>query len=488
MRSESPENSGKREVQLNLFGAPSLGEARLPKASITPEEPRPNPRPVTPKQSSLFDRVVAEPRTQPDDGGKEAETTASSLPAVATSAHLEPVERPITPVEPLTTGQVGRAKDILDAVRVLTRIEGEGRLADAEETRTLSHFGGFGAVALSLFPDPVTGRYKSSSWQKLGEELQALLTADEYASARRTVFNAFYTSPAVISAMFSALSRLGVPPGATVLEPGCGSGNFLAFAGKGMHFTGIELDSLSGRIAKARFPSHDIRIESFRDTRLPEASFDAVVGNPPFADVKLDYRGERFSLHDFFFAKSLDALKPGGILALVTTHYTLDKQNGTVREHLAGKADFLGAIRLPSDAFSREGTKVVTDIVFLKRRRSDEAVSHIDPSWLEVSTLAIEGVDVPINRYFHEHPEMVLGTFSRKDRLYGGEQGFSVDASGVLEDQLRAAVCRLPELGSRVAAPAMRRQTLSVSARMGTTISGQWEPAHQLRRETLLKK
>ena len=201
-----------------------------------------------------------------------------------------------------------------------------------------------------------------------------------------------------------------------------------------------------------------IRIENFRDTRLPEGGVDAVIGNPPFADLKLEHHGERFSLHDYFFAKSLDALRPGGILALVTTHYTLDKQNGGVREYLAARADFLGAIRLPSDAFAREGTRVVTDVVFLKRRGAGEPAGHADASWLEVSPLAVEGVDVPINRYFHDHPEMVLGTWSRKDRLYGGEQGFSVEADGVLEDQLRAAVGRLPEFGTRAAGPSPRRE------------------------------
>ena len=139
-----------------------------------------------------------------------------------------------------------------------------------------------------------------------------------------------------------------------------------------MRFIGVELDSISGRIARALHPDHDIRIENFRDTRLPEGRIDAVIGNVPFADLKLDYRGQKLSLHDFFFAKSVDALKPGGVLALVTTHFTLDKQNAAIREYLASKADFVGAIRLPSDAFKREGTAVVTDIVFLRKRAPGE--------------------------------------------------------------------------------------------------------------------
>src|SRR5207302_1200337 len=173
----------------------------------------------------------------------------------------------------------------------------------------------------------------------------------------RTTFNAFYTSPTVIASIHEAITRLGVPGNATILEPGCGVGNFMSQGSDGHRFIGVEMDRISGRIAKALHPDADIRIENFRDSRLPD--IDAVIGNVPFADVKLDYHGQKLSLHDFFIAKSVDALKPGGVLAVVTSHFTLDKQNGAVREYLASKADFVGAIRLPSDAFKREGTAVV---------------------------------------------------------------------------------------------------------------------------------
>ena len=164
---------------------------------------------------------------------------------------------------------------------------------------------------------------------------------------------------------------------------------------QGMRFIGVELDSISGRIARALHPDHDIRIENFRDTKLPEDRIDAVIGNVPFADLKLDYHGQKLSLHDYFFAKSIDALKPGGVLALVTSHYTLDKQNAAIREYLASKADFVGAIRLPSDAFKREGTAVVTDIVFLRKRAPGEPAHHVDPEWLGIAPLAIDGAEVP---------------------------------------------------------------------------------------------
>lgn len=322
-------------------------------------------------------------------------------------------------------------------------IEKDDRPATADEKQTLARFAGFGPVALSLFPDPATSRYKDAGWQALGHELKSLLTPAEYDSAKRTTFNAFYTSPTVIAAIHDATKRLGVPDGATVLEPGCGTGNFMGQGRPGTRFIGVEMDSISGRIAKALHSGQDIRIENFRDTKLPEGRIDAVVGNVPFADLKLDHRGQKYSLHDYFFAKSIDALKPGGVLALVTSHFTLDKQNAAIREYLADRADFVGAIRLPSDAFKREGTAVVTDIVFLRKRDRGEPARHVDPDWLGVAPLEIDGAAVPVNRYFLNHPEMVLGDWSRKDTLYGGE-GLSVVGRGDLKTQLAQAVERLP--------------------------------------------
>ena len=340
------------------------------------------------------------------------------------------------------SGEKSKARDILAAIRLLQQIERDNRPSTAEERSVLARFAGFGPVALSIFPDPVSGKFKDG-WETIGAELKTLLSPEEYASVKRTTFNAFYTSPTVISVMYRALARLGVPSDALVLEPGCGIGNFIACAPKEMRFVGVELDGISGRIARARHPSHDIRIENFRDSLLPQ--FDAVIGNVPFADLKLDYHGQKLSLHDYFFAKSVEALSPGGVLALVTSHFTLDKQNAAVREYLASKADFLGAIRLPSDAFKREGTAVVTDIVFLRKRAEGESPQHVDPSWLLAAPLNIEGVEVPVNSYFHNHPEMVLGTWSRKDTLYGRE-GYSLTSQGDLGEQLQTAILHLPEL------------------------------------------
>lgn len=330
------------------------------------------------------------------------------------------------------------------AVHALKAVEFEQRHPTPEETRALYRFAGFGPVALSLFPHPVTGGYKDPAWKELGDELRELLTPGEYESAKRTTFNAFYTSPTVISAIHESLSRLGVPENATILEPGCGIGNFMAYARPGTRFIGIELDEISGRIAKLLHPSQDIRIENFRDTRLPENRIDAVVGNVPFADLKLEHRGQKFSLHDYFLAKSVDALKPNGVMAIVTSHFTLDKQNAAIREYLAAAADLVGAIRLPADAFRREGTAVVTDILLLKKRECDRPANHTDPEWLKVAPLDVEGEEITVNCYFVNRPEMVLGTWTRKDTLYGKE-GYSVHGNGSLEDGLKRAIGSLPQ-------------------------------------------
>lgn len=392
------------------------------------------------RQPTLYDLIGADQTSATELPATEV-TFGASVPETPTGAQPSTgVDRAI-PI--IAAGEKAKAREILAAIRVLKTIERDQRPATSEERQALMRFAGFGPLALSIFPDPVTGNYKDEGWRGVGEELRSLLTAEEYESAKRTTFNAFYTAPTVIGAMHEAIRRLGVPRDGIVLEPGCGTGNFMSLAPQQMRFVGVELDLISGRFAKALNPEADIRIENFRDTCLPGDSIDAVIGNVPFADVKLEYRGMRLSLHDFFFAKSIDALKPGGVLALVTSHFTLDKQNGSLREYLASKADFVGAIRLPSDAFKREGTAVVTDIIFLRKPSPDDPPSHVDHEWLRIGSLAIEGVEIAINRYFLNHPEMVLGTWSRKDTLYG--EGYSVISNGNLIEELGDAIRRLPE-------------------------------------------
>lgn len=409
---------------------------------------RPNSR-----QQTLFDFVspaapAAEPEPAPLPPVAEPIAPATPEKKETTPApdHAPTRTERVAPAAPaIASGERAKARDILAAIRTLKTIDREGRFAMPEEREALARFAGFGPVALSIFPDPITKQFKDG-WQDIGEELRALLSAEEYESAKRTTFNAFYTSPTVIAAMHEGIARLGIPADATVLEPGCGIGNFLAYAPSGMRFVGIELDRISGRIAQILHPNHDIRIENFRDTHLPVGSIDAVVGNVPFADVKVEYDGEKLSLHDFFLAKSVDALRPGGVLAIVSTHFTLDKQNAAIRERLAAKADFVGAIRLPSNAFKREGTAVVTDILFLRRREDDQPANHTDPDWLSIAPLPIDGEDIAINRYFHNHPEMVLGHWTRKDTLYG--EGYSVLGNGDFPGELTSAIRRLPEFSA----------------------------------------
>ena len=297
-------------------------------------------------------------------------------------------------------------------------------------------------MALSIFPDPVTGRYKDATWQAIGEELKTLLSPEEYDSAKRTTFNAFYTSPTVIAAMHEAIGRLGVPTTAIVLEPGCGTGNFMRLCRDGMRFIGVELDSISGRIAKAIHPDHDIRIENFRDTRLPEDSIDAVIGNVPFADVKLDYHGQKLSLHDFFFAKSVDALKPGGVLALVTTisrstSKTPASANISPPRPISSGRSACRPMR--SNAKGRRSSPTSSSCGS-GRRRTCPTTSIRNGSALR--RLSIEGVEIPINRYFLNHPEMVLGTWSRKDTLYGGETATASSATAISPGKLQAAIQR----------------------------------------------
>ena len=274
------------------------------------------------------------------------------------------------------------ARALLAAIHTLQAIEQARRSATPDERQVLLGFPGFGPVALGSFPDPVTGQYKDATWQTLGEELRTLLTPKDYASARCTTCTAFYTSPVVIQAMHAALRHLGVPAEATVLGAGYGIGTFITLAPPGMRFIGVELDRLSGRMARVLHPGHDIRIEHLRDTHLPADSIDAGLGNVPFADLRLDYHGTRRALHDFFLAKSLDALKPGGILALVTSHYTLDKQRPELRTQLAQQADFLGALRLPRRPSPRKAPAwSPTSCVCASARPARRPATRTLPGW-----------------------------------------------------------------------------------------------------------
>ncbi|WP_243152251.1 N-6 DNA methylase [Pseudoflavonifractor sp. 524-17] len=300
------------------------------------------------------------------------------------------------------------------AIRTLKQIEAEGRLATPEEQEILSRYVGWGALAPAFDP-------KNEKWSKEYAELKELLTPEEYASARATTVNAHFTSPAVIQAIYQAVENMNFQPG-TVLEPSMGIGNFFgllpeSMAGAKLH--GVELDDLTGRIAKQLYQNADITVDGFERTDYPDNYFDMAVGNVPFGNYSVhDRRYDRQNLliHDYFITKTLDKVRPGGIVAFVTAKGTLDKKNSKVRVSLAQKADLLGAIRLPNNAFkANAGTEVTTDILFFQKR--DRAPERL-PEWVESGQTA-DGV--PLNRYFLDHPEMVLGEMSFWKNMYGNE-------------------------------------------------------------------
>lgn len=248
-------------------------------------------------------------------------------------------------------------------------------------------------------------------WQKEHAELKELLPPDKYTSARASTLNAHYTSPTVIKAMYETVELMGFKNG-NILEPSCGVGNFLGLLPGGMRgvkLYGVELDSVSGRIASYLYPNADVQVAPFEDTNYPDAFFDLAIGNIPFGNYGVgDPRYKQdFHIHDYFFAKALDQVRPGGIVAFVTSKYTLDKKNPEVRKYIARRAELLGAVRLPNDAFLKNaGTSVTADIPFLQKR--DRPID-IEPDWVHLGQT--DG-GVPVNSYFAENPEMVLGTMA----------------------------------------------------------------------------
>lgn len=317
------------------------------------------------------------------------------------------------------------------AIKTLKTLEREKRPATAEEKETLSKYVGWGALAKAFDKD-------DPKWAAEYKELSELLTPQEYAQARSTVNDAFYTSPTVIDGIYEALSNFGFD-GGNVLEPAMGIGNFFGRMPEDMQshsqLYGVEIDSLSGRIAQALYPDADIAIQGFEQNRFQNGCFDVAVGNVPFGELGFrDTVHDTTKLHDFFFAEALDKLKDGGIMAFVTSAGTLDKRDESTRQMLADKADFIGAIRLPggkNGAFKdNAGTEVTTDIIFLQKREGKSVAEMSDiPDWVHIGETA-DGL--PINKYFEQHPDMVLGTVVEGNKLYGSgtmvvaEDGFDL--------------------------------------------------------------
>ncbi len=307
----------------------------------------------------------------------------------------------------------------MDAIRTLKQIESENRLATPEEQKILSKFVGWGGLS-QAFDE------KNAGWSKEYKELKEMLSDEEYAAARATVNNAFYTSPEIAMCMNSALVQFGFR-GGNVLEPSMGIGNFFGSMPAPMQRSklyGVELDSISGRIAKQLYQNANISITGFENTTYPDNFFDVVVGNVPFGDYKVfdpKYNKYNFRIHDYFLAKALDQVRPGGMVAVITTKGTLDKANPTIRKYLAERAELVGAIRLPNTAFKdNAGTEVTADILFLQKR---ERKIDIEPDWVH---LGVTENGIAVNSYFAEHPEMMLGSMEYDTRIYGQDSRYTV--------------------------------------------------------------
>ena len=321
----------------------------------------------------------------------------------------------------------------IEAIRTLFKLEEEHRGATAEEQQVLSQYVGWGGLADAFDPS-------KDSWAKEYAELKGLLSEDEYAAARSSTLNAHYTSPTVIRAIYDAVERMGFQSG-NILEPSMGVGNFFGMLPTSMadsRLYGVELDSITGRIAKKLYPQADITVAGFETTDRRDF-YDLAVGNVPFGQYKVNdkaYNKLGFSIHNYFFAKAIDQVRPGGVVAFVTSRYTMDSKDSTARKHMAERADLLGAIRLPNNAFrANAGTDVVSDIIFLQKR--DRPIDH-EPDWVQLGKTE-DGF--AINQYFADHPEMVLGVLSTESTQYGREELTVAPLEGTsLADQLAEAV------------------------------------------------
>ena len=320
----------------------------------------------------------------------------------------------------------------IEAIRTLFKLEQEYRGATAEEQEVLSQYVGWGGLADAFDPS-------KDSWAKEYAELKGLLSEDEYAAARSSTLNAHYTSPTVIRSIYDAVERMGFHSG-NILEPSMGVGNFFGMLPESMadsRLYGVELDSITGRIAQKLYPEANIKVAGFETTDRRDF-YDLAVGNVPFGNYKVNdkaYNKLNFSIHNYFFAKAIDQVRPGGIVAFVTSRYTMDSKDSTARKHMAERADLLGAIRLPNNAFkANAGTDVVSDIIFLQKR--DRPIDH-EPDWVQLGKTE-DGF--AINQYFVDHPEMVLGQLTLESTQYGHDLTVAPIEGAVLADQLAEAV------------------------------------------------
>lgn len=335
-----------------------------------------------------------------------------------------------------------RFKNNVAAIRLVNRLYAENANPTAEERKILLQYVGWGGLS-QAFDE------KNESWKKEYAELKALLSAEDYEQARSSTLNAYYTAKDVIGGIYAALEQLGVKGNNRILEPAMGTGNFFGFMPKeiaeGSRLYGVELDNITGRIAAKLYPQANVQIKGFEDTSFPDDKFDVVVGNVPFGGYGVadsEYNRYNFKVHDYFLAKSVDKVRPGGIVAIITSKGTMDKLNPSAREYVAERAELLGAIRLPNNAFKQTaGTEAVADILFFRKR--EERITDLShEEWLGTGKTA-EGYE--INNYFISHPKMILGTLAEEHGLYGGIDTTVKPDGRELKDALAEAIRNLPQ-------------------------------------------
>ncbi|MGN0181108.1 MAG: SNF2-related protein, partial [Candidatus Ornithomonoglobus sp.] len=363
-----------------------------------------------------------------------------------------------------TGGDKAKFKRNIEAIRTLKIIESEDRYATPEEQEILSQYVGWGGLA-AAFDD------KNGSWSNEYAQLKNMLTEDEYSAARASTLSSFYTSPTIINAMYTTLSNMGFESG-NILEPSCGVGNFFGMIPDEMSDSklyGVELDSITGRIAQKLYPHADIKVQGFEKTNMPDNFYDLCIGNVPFGDFKVAdqrYNKYNFNIHDYFIAKSLDKVRAGGVVAVVVSKGFMDKANPSVRKYVAQRADLLGAIRLPNNAFKdNAGTEVISDILFFQKR---DRMVEIEPEWVFVNR---NEDDLPVNSYFTEHPEMVMGELKMGiNKMYGRQEVICTPIEGAdLSEQLAKAVSNIngyiPEITlDDISEPAEGAERVSIPA------------------------
>ena len=358
----------------------------------------------------------AAPDIAPDNNGK-AETAATPNPAAFAAEH-GPNYRFSEEHHLYDGGAKTKCQNNIAAIRLLKELQAQGRMATAEEQISLARFVGWGGLANALTPG-------KSGWESEYETIKHLLTEDEFSSAQESTLTAYYTEQSVIRHIYAALEKFGFH-GGNILDPAMGTGNFYSALPQGMEKSklyGVELDTLSGKIAKQLYPNAEIQVKGFEKTSYPDQFFDVVIGNIPFNSIPVEdarYNRHNFRIHDYFLAKSVDQVRPGGIVAVITSKYSMDKSNSKVRRYLAQRAELLGAIRLPNNAFKAvAGTEATTDILFLQKREREIVPDEENSPWISVEQTE-DGI--PLNTYFVDHPEMVLGEMVFDESMYGNEK------------------------------------------------------------------